>query len=277
MKTLLVLTDFSEAATSAAFYACMLARQLNIHTIVLYHSHQGPIPVSEIALAPVDEETIQCNSLQRLADLELQLKAHIPKETIIRCRADETSLNDINSIAKDEEAELVVMGTVGKTKLEEIFLGSNVITVCHASRYPVIVVPARVKIQPVKKIIFACDMKDIKKTVPVVNLKKVINSFNVPLTVLNVDFEDTHFTAETPLNTMVLHDLLKEHNPEYYNMDSDDVGKGILEFAKLNPASMIMFISKKHNFMEGVFYKSITRQLAYTSPLPLLIFRATTE
>ena len=271
MKTLLVLTDFSDAATCAALYAAMLAKQLNSDTIILYHSRQVSIPVSEAAFVAIDEEASQYTARQELANLELRLKDNIPGGVSIRQRTDATNLNDINTVAKEENADLIIMGAVGKTKLEAVLLGSNAIAVCQSSNYPVILVPVQMKAAPVQKIIFACDMKDIEKTIPVVSLKKVVNSFKVPLTVLNVDFEDKHFTAETPLNTTALHDILKDYNPEYFNISSKDIGNGILEFTKLHPGSIVLLISRRHNFLEGIFYQSLTRRLAHITTFPLLI------
>jgi nucleotide-binding universal stress UspA family protein len=273
MKTLLVLTDFSKTAEVAALYACTLASQLQAQTIVLYHSYQAPIPVSDALVWVNIDETVPQSAIEGLQELESQIREKVPKGVLIRHRSDTIHLTDINHVAKEEEAGLIVMGTLSKTKLEEIVLGSNAIKVCESSDYPVVLVPVQIKIQRVGQIAFACNMKEIEKTIPEAKLKMILDEFKIPLSVLNVDHEDKHFTPETPMNTMSLHNMLQDYNPSYYNINSDNIADAILEFAKKHPASIVLLITKRHNLMEGLFYSSLTRQLAYVSPFPLLVLR----
>jgi nucleotide-binding universal stress UspA family protein len=277
MKTLLLLTDFSETAESAAQYACTLVRQLNISTIVLYHSYPIPVPVTEPSLWVGGSEIVPQVIIQNLMDLEKQIREKIPKETVIRHRADNIPLSEINEVVTEEDAGLVVMGTLNKNRLEEIILGSNAIAVCQSCDCPVILVPAHIDIHPVGKIIFACDMKEVKETIPEANLKNILDEFNVPLTVINVDYEDKHFKAETTWNTKKLHDMLQDYDPDYNNISNDNIIGGIIEFARQYPSAIVLLIAKAHNFMEGLFYRSLTRKLASVSPFPLLILRELTK
>jgi len=178
-------------------------------------------------------------------------------------RTDALGLSDIDTVAREEDATMIVMGTIGKTKLEEVLLGSNAIAVCKASDLPVMLVPDHVVIQPVEKIVFACDMIEVEKTIPVEKLSMILDAFKVPLIILNVDNEDKHFSADMPGNTMALHNMLEKYDPEYYNITSSDVADGIIKFAKLYPATLVLLISRRHNFMEGIFYSSLTRKLAH--------------
>jgi nucleotide-binding universal stress UspA family protein len=273
METILVLTDFSKAAEYAASYACTLAGQLKSHSIVLYHSHAIVLPVSEAAFMTADDESMHQEAVQNLKDLEIQIKDKIPPGVTIRHRTDISRLTEINSIAEEEGAGLIVMGTVSKTKLEEILLGSSAIAVCKNSDYPVILVPAHIGIKPVQHIVFACDMKEIEKTIPITSIKAILDDFKLPLTVLNVDDGNKHFTADTPHDTIALHNILEAYNPTYVNINNDDVVSGIIEFAKHQAATLALLISKRHNFMEGLLFRSLTRKLAYTTPFPLLILR----
>jgi len=275
MKAILVLTDFSAAAGSAVSYACILSEQLKTEEIILFHSYQIPIPVSEASVfdSSTDENNIRQTAVRDLENLELQVRKKISAHIAIRHRTDTSALGDINNVAQEEGAELIVMGTTGKSKLQEIILGSNAITVCKSSKYPVVLVPPHVSIQPARQIAFACDMKEVEKTIPVASLKKIVDEFNLPLNILNVDDEDKHFTAEMPLNAIKLYDMLTEYNPGYYNINNENVVGGIIEFAKHEPATLVLLISKRHNFMEGLFYRSLTRKLAYVTPFPLLVLR----
>ena len=74
MKTLLVLTDFSKTAELAALYACTLANQIQAQSIVLYHSYQAPIPVSDALVWVNTNEAVPQAAIQGLEELESQIK-----------------------------------------------------------------------------------------------------------------------------------------------------------------------------------------------------------
>jgi nucleotide-binding universal stress UspA family protein len=271
MNTILVLIDFSEASSYAALYACILAKQLGCRELVLYHAYQDFVSTSETVIVIGNEESLRNEALGLLTDIGKGLRQQLPESTTIRYRADTMELTEINNIAAEEGAWLIVMGTTGKSKLEEMTIGSNAIRVCKASYLPVILVPSHIRMQPLQQIIFACDMKEIEETIPAALLKKMLDLFHVPLTVLNVDYHDRHFTSETPHETMKLHELLQQYDPAYHNMTNPDIAAGIVEFARNYQSPIILLIPKYHDFPGGLFHRSITRQLAYHSPIPLLV------
>jgi nucleotide-binding universal stress UspA family protein len=273
MKTILLLTDFSNAATHAVHYACLLARQLNTQKIILYHSYHAEAIYGEAGIALTSDNPAWQLSLNNLEELKDSIKSKLPPETEIYTRTDIIGLNDINTVMAEENAELIVMGTAGKTKLEEIILGSSAIAVCKHSEYPVLLVPKQAVMEPIKHIAFACDLQEVEKTIPVQQLKKLFADFNVPLTIVNIADENKYFAPDTRKNSFALHDMLKEYAPSYYNSNSNNVVEGIMEFAGEYPSTMIVLISRRHNFMEGLFYRSFTRKLSYISPFPLLIIR----
>jgi nucleotide-binding universal stress UspA family protein len=273
MDNLLVLTDFSAPAAYAASYACTLAKQLNCKRITLYHSFTSPMAVVEAFVLVTDEEAIHQMAMEGLKDLEIKLREILPAEIAIHCKADTRGLNEISVVADEEGAGCIVMGTTGKTKMQEVLLGSGAISVCRHTDLPVVLVPDHVEIQAVQHLVFACDMKEVEKTIPAEEIKMLADELKVPLTVLSVYNEDKHLTTDTAVDSMDLHEKLSDHNPEYYNIHNENVVSGIIEFAGRHPATLVLLISKRHNFMEGLFYRSLTRRLAYVTPFPLVILR----
>jgi len=273
MKTILLLTDFSDTATHAAHYACVLAQQLNIEKIILYHSYHTEAIYGEAGIVVTDEHPAWQSCLQQLKELEAGIKNRLAPEIKTHTRTDIIGLNDINTVMKEEEATLIVMGTAGKSKLEEIIVGSSAVTVCKHSEFPVLLVPMPAAMEPIRHIAFACDLQEVEKTIPLEELKTLFTGFNVPLTIVNIADENKFFGPETRKNSFALQEMLKEYTPSCYNSNSSDVATGIVKFADEYPATLIVLISKRHHFMEGIFYRSFTRKLAYTSPFPLLVIR----
>ena len=289
MNNILLLTDFSEASFHAGRYAALLTQQLRSERLVLYHAYEVamPIPVSEIPVSPVtyppevvieDGEDQRRKSLQQLRSLYEQLRGLANEETIMEYRVEEAALSlSINDIAKEVNANLIIMAITVAGKLEQALIGNEAVRIVDKSKYPILIVPPEAKLQPVKRIVFACDLKDTQETTPIKGLKKLLDDFQAELLVVNVDHNDKHFTSETPLNAVVLDRWLTAYHPAYHSVESSDPATGVMEFAQARDASLIIAIHKTHGFFEGLFHRSATHQLAYHTSIPLLVMRTASE
>ncbi|HEX9509201.1 MAG TPA: universal stress protein [Puia sp.] len=286
MNNILLPTDFSDASFHAGRYAALLTQQLRSQRLILYHAYEVmmPIPVSEIPVTPAtyppevageDGEDQRRRSLLLLRSLYEQLRGLANEGTIIEYRAEEAALSaSINDIAREADADLIVMAITVAGKLEQALVGNEAVHVADRSKYPVLIVPPEAKLGPVKRIVLACDLKKTQETTPVNGLKKLLDDFQAELLVVNVDHKDRNFTSETPLNAVVLDRWLTPYHPAYHSVDNPDPATGIMEFAKARNASLIIAIHKTHGFFQGLFHRSATHQLAYHTSIPLLVMRA---
>lgn len=266
MQTLLVLTDFSEASSYAASYACVLARQLHASSIVLYHSYKAVVSPGASVVYEGDEDSLHRVAVDRLIELSASLRELVPQHCTIRYRADTGSLGEINIVTEEERADLIVMGTTGKGKLEALVAGSNAITVSETAVVPVVLVPANIPMNPVCELVFACDLKETDSTIPQHTIHKVIRSFHVPLTVLHVGSPDNNERKK-------LSAWLDVHAAVYEQVDSDDTAQGIIDFADRKAGALVLVVAKRRGFPSGLFHRSVTKQLAFQSTSPILVVR----
>lgn len=280
MNTILVLTDFSPAADHAARYAARLTHDIHSRRLILYHAYQAIVPVSEVTpfTQVIDLESLHKTSLQQLEELKRTLEPLIHPATTIDCRTEETVLTPfINDIAEEENIDMLVMGTTGKSTLEKVLVGSNTLRVAKESHCPVLIVPPQAPIAPMKKILFACDLDKIKENLPAAELTNVLDHFKAPLMVVNVDHEGKRSGPDTPTNISAVHRLLEPYHPSFHFIDSDDVIEGIMDFAEENDASLILMHTKNRGFFEGLFHRSTTKQMIYHTTLPLLLLHGKTS
>lgn len=265
MHTILVLTDFSQAANNAASYACILARQLNASNIVLYHGFREVIAPGENVVEDGTDEELADSAVKQLRNLQASLADIMPDDCVFQTRAGSYLLNEINEIIAEEKADLVVMGTTGKGRLQAMVAGSNALTVCETSEKPVVLVPASAEMDPVSGIVFACDLKDIDTTIPREKIRYLMREFHVPVSVVYVGAQEKNMESK-------LDHWLDLHQPTYHQLTNSDVAVGIQKFALERKGSMIMLVARKHA-LNGLFHKSITKQLAFESTSPLLVIR----
>lgn len=276
MKTILVPTDFSDTAYNAARYALGLAGQVGTTRVVLYHAYELIVPVPDVpsAIPIIDTDELEASSKLGLKLMEERLQALVPPGTVLSRRSENKLLSSfIDTVAKQERADLVVMGISGGSGLEEVLLGSNALDVMKETHTPLIIVPKDAVFTSIDTVVFACDFRKVADSLPIHPMKQLLDVFRARLFVVNVDHEKRHFTAETPFETLVMDTLLADYSPEYRFVENENVVDGISGFAEAEKADLIITIPRQHGFLEGLFHRSRTRQLAFHSHIPLLIIR----
>jgi nucleotide-binding universal stress UspA family protein len=132
-KTLLVPHDFSACADAALAVAAQLAR-LHRADLVILHVSDLPANVPRDA-----DEEISRGTSRRLEEIAGPLRADLSVATRARigdvCR-------EVLSVAKDEEASAIVMGTHGREGLTRALLGSVTEAVLRRSPVPVVIIRA---------------------------------------------------------------------------------------------------------------------------------------
>jgi len=275
VKNMLVLTDFSDAATNAASYAAALAYQLKTRRLILYHAYD-PIVVPPTDFTPVSGGFIESPelSLQKINDLKDDLEAWVSKQTDIEVRTDGRNLiNGVNALAEQQRIGLVVAGITGKSSIERTLVGSNTITLAKNCLAPLLIVPPVAAFQPIKTVVFACDLKRVSESTPVLGIKTFLNALGARLIILNVDYDGANFDPGTLKEMTHLHELWDDEEPEYHYIEHEDIAAGIMEFAGQQRAEMVITVPKQYGFFESLFHRSLTKKLTYHTHLPLLLFR----
>lgn len=277
MKTMLVLTDFSDSAYNAALYAAALTHQLQIPKLILYHScalippMQTVVPVA----GSVDAKDLHTESTERLTILKNNLHSFLYEGTALEVLTDDRPLvAATEAIALQHQAGLVIMGVTGKGKLERVLVGSTTINLAKESFLPILLVPPEARFEKIRRAVFACDLKNVSASTPVKTIKSLIHSLDASLLVLNVDTEDQdHFEPDTLNEQFILHKLWDDEKPEYHYTSNNNIAEGVMEFAYEHNIQLVIAVPKKRGFFESIFKRSLTQRLTFDLTIPLLLIR----
>lgn len=274
-KKILVLTDFSDAAFNAAIYAAALTRQLKSSGLILYHSYEY-LPVITTTYAPVSPEMVhdEKSSYEKLSILREKLKVIADEGTAIEIIADVRPLvSTVNTFSAQQQISLVVMGIAGKNALEKTLVGSNTITVAKESNVPLLVVPGKAEFRTIRNVVFACDLKNVSKTIPATPIYAFIDAIHAQLSILYVNKVDkkTDPAARNELNA--LHQIWDEQKVKYHYTDHENIEEGILDFADEKTMDLLIAVPKEYGFFERIFHRSLTNNLVYRTHIPLLVFK----
>jgi nucleotide-binding universal stress UspA family protein len=271
MKTIIVPTDFSPVATNAMNFAADMA--VSIHaSLLLFHVYQVPVSMTDVPVVLVSADELKKNSEAKLEELKDGL-AHVTSGKIkiyTEARLGDVT-DELEDLCKHIQPFAVVMGTKGASGVERILFGSTTLTTIRHLTWPVIVVPPGKEYgKGIKKIGFACDFQKVVESTPVPFIRQMVKEFGAELHVLNVDYENRQFKPETPEQSLLLHTLLEDLDPNYHFISHVDIEDGINEFVETNNIDLLITIPKKHKLLEGLFRPSSTRQLVTQSHVPVM-------
>ena len=273
MKTFIVPTDFSDTSKNAARFAARLAEKVTDAQIILYNVFD------KIETGSSDGSVMYNDHEARRKIMELALDSvktdmnGIAPSVKITCVAEEESsfINSLERLASHQGADLIIMGITGATRLGQIFIGSNTLSMVNKNICPVMIVPPDAEFTGIKNIAFTSDFKDVEKTTPVKAMRDVLDIFKPFIHVVNVDSEHyVELTEEYKTERAKLDTILTGYETEYYFMRQFDFVDAINQFVMDYKIDMIFTVPKKHSFLGGLFKSSHTKKLAYHSHVPLV-------
>lgn len=275
MKTIIVATDFSDTAFNAAKYAAALTWQMPVSKMILYHSYYNMIIADPSFTDTQFYSQLQEDGIQRLKQISAQLKPLAADGIVIECVTDMASLREgVHGNFLNENAELVVMGVTGKSKLEETIMGSQAIIAARRTAVPLLLVPAESKYKKIGKVVFAWDMQDSEATFPHMTFKNILDALKAELLVLNIDYNNKNFDANIIREQTIMHQLLDPEGAKYFYGSHPDASRGIIAFAARYRADLVIIIPKKKSFPDSLFKKSTTKSVVSHINTPLLILPA---
>ncbi len=137
-RTILVATDFSEAAEEALDYACELAGKVDAKIVLVNAIGVPALGVPELGVA-LTSSVIDSIVKENQAGLD-KLVAARPKASITTELRTGDARDTIIQTASEVGAELIIMGTHGRRGLSRALLGSVAEAVLRHAHCPVLII-----------------------------------------------------------------------------------------------------------------------------------------
>lgn len=274
MKKILVAVDFSKPSEYAAKTANSIAKKTNA-SIFLIHTLELPsgiidrgsgstfsIPSNMLYLDKVKERLRSFREKHFSEDMEVH--------NAIRF---EETFTGILHHAKDNEADLIVMGSKGHSEFEEIVIGSNTEKVVRTSPIPVLAVKSFDKDFSIENIVFASNFEEEQKEVfkklvtfasifkSKIHLLKVITASKF-LTSKEAKERIDHFISEIPLSDYSVTIL-----------NDETIEKGIIHYSRDIDADIVCLCTHGRSGLSHLFTSSVTKLLAKSTQKPLMTYK----
>jgi hypothetical protein len=177
----------------------------------------------------------------------------------------------VEQVVKENNIELVVMGTKGATGAKEIFMGSNASDVIMRNSCHVIAVPEHNEFKPPKEIVFPTDYLidyEFNDMAPIINLAELNEA-----TIRVVHFSENDELDEDQIhNKRKLDSYLLNVKHSYHTLTNSDFEEGLNCFTQSRGnIDLIVIISRHYSFFERLFFKPKVRALSFHSKIPLFV------
>ena len=160
------------------------------------------------------------------------------------------------------------MGTKGASGLTKILIGSNAVAFIGNSKTPVIAVPEHARINNIKHIVYASDMLAVNKEVK--TLIQFAQLFNSSLHLLHIVAPNSKKKIDKEkIKNKLISNYKYPHISVHISMN-DDIEEAIDEYIADVKADILAMFTHKPTFFEKLFGKSVTREMAFHSWIPLL-------
>jgi len=268
MKTIVVATDFSSTALNAIDYAADMAIAIK-GDIFLLHVCQIPVVYSEVPIV-FSEVDIRHEAKKALIGLKQYLiqktEGRVNIETEVRLGS---FFSELETVCEHIQPYTVVMGSQGTTATERIMFGGHRVFAMKNLMWPIITVPPKASFSAIKKIGLACNLNRVVETVPLEELKTLVNDFNAELHILNID-KDGVFNPKTDYESVLLEQMMRALKPEYHFITNKNTNDAIMRFAEKNQIDLLIVLPRRNGLLKRLMNKNHMRQLVLHSHVPVM-------
>lgn len=270
MKTILFPTDFSERASNALNQALVFIQNFDAK-IIIYHAYHRPAYYSG-GKEQLDQKLDEVKSSIDLKFKQLLKNNEALKETKYEFRkALGVSVESIVELSK-KEIDLIIMATKGTDGLGELW-GTKTAKIIKSVEVPVLVIPDNTSLTGIKKMGLACDYSQYTEYETLDFLLEVTERLKLDVDTITLNRSEKVMTNKEKDYKKLVREKL-ETVPATFNFTfHNNVDEGIINYAKANDIGLIAMLPKSYSFMESLFHESLTEQMTFHSPIPLLVLK----
>ena len=257
MRTVLVPVDFSETSLNAATYAVKMLTGVYGVNMILYHVYEKP----EQAVAADKEMNLLKEKLSDIGIVKMQ----------ILCEAGHDFDHCIERLARENPADMIIMGITGKNKIAQTFIGSNTLKLIKKNLCPVLIVPPAARFTHLKNMALTSDFAGGPSATAAGILKNILSSYYAKLHIVNVNPEHNISITE-PYQAVknIMEDTFNGYQHEFYFISLYDFHDTMSLFVNDHHIDMIVTLPKDHNWLNSLTGGSHTKKMAYDSTIPVL-------
>ncbi|MFT6065952.1 MAG: nucleotide-binding universal stress UspA family protein [Paraglaciecola sp.] len=276
MEKIIVPIDFSEYSEFALKAAALLSKKVPVEIYALHMLDLQEVNMSQTS-SYSQEKGIYFLKLAEQKFKKFLQKDFLKEAKVVPVIKHYKVFSEVNAIAKEINADLIIMGSHGASGLKEFFTGSNTEKVIRYSEVPVLILKNELKDIDFSEIVFATDFSE--ETIPAYNrMLASLEFLGAKMHLLFVNLPNEKFKTTPEMDTLANNFLMSaEGNVDrLINVNfvcAKTVEDGILSFSNLVGADLIALITHGRKGLAHVFSGSISEDISNHSALPIMTFK----
>ena len=276
MKKIIVPIDFSDHSSYALKTAALLAEKndATIYALHMLDMQEMSLSESEVYL---HEKTLFFLKLAEKRFHDFLQKDFLRSVKVVPIIKHYKVFKEVDAVAEELEADLIVMGSHGASGFKEFFIGSNTQKVIRHANVPVLVIKNEMANVDFTDIVVASDFSE--ESIPAFQkMLKTLEPMNAKKHIVFVKAPFDSFKTTPEMDALADNFLLKlEGNTDrkinVHFVCARTVMQGILDFSNAVGADLIAVITHGRtgiaHFMEGSVAEDVTNH----ATLPIISFR----
>lgn len=278
MKTILVPTDFSEHAAYALRVAATIAKKKNATLLV---AHMVGIKDSILTREESDTalESIFYMKLTEKRFAEFLDKDYLEGIEVQQVVKKYKVFSELNEVAKENNASLIVMGSHGSSGFQEVLVGSNTEKVVRTADVPVLIIKNNVADFDMTNGVFACDYQT--ENIPAYKkAKDFFSTFDAQMNMAYINTPGASFKSSKEIDNTLFTFFEKAGEPapldkvnEVAIFNDYTVEEGIFSYSQLVSADIISIPTHGRKGIAHFFSGSIGEDIANHAAIPVLTIK----
>ncbi|GHN00311.1 universal stress protein UspA [Cytophagales bacterium WSM2-2] len=279
MKTILVPTDFSKPAqwaTEAAIGIAIKARA----TVILLHVVEQIIEDSfnvegQVSTSSHWEEKLFTMKLIQKSKAQLEEARKEAEATGVTVKSElrvGNPFHGIRTIIAEHKVDMIVMGTSGRTRFEEMLVGSTTEKVVRHSKCPVLAIHEEPSSFDFKNIVYATSLTDREKAFASV-VQGLQHMYNATVHVVRINtptvFQPDHIVKKA-MDTFVKKIGLQNYTLNSFGDYSEE--EGVIHFANQINADVIAMATHGRTGLGQLMMGSIAEEVVNHAKKPVLTY-----
>lgn len=272
MKKIIVLTDFSNQSEQALKAAADLAKKHKAELLVVHM-----LELNQAIITSPDgmyiEQTVFMVKLAEKNLKEFLEKPYLEGVTVTPVIKHYKVYSELNTIAKEHDADLIVMGSNGSSGFEEMLIGSNAEKVVRNATIPVLVIKGEVTNLSLDRFVFACDFND--DNLPAFQkAKEFAEMLGANMEVVFINTPNDEFMSNRDAYQKINKFLTKANSAQQVEIYNDySVEQGIINYGKTILADAIAMPTHGRKGISHMFNGSIGEDVVNHSKIPVITFK----
>lgn len=271
VPSLLILTDFLQAATRALDYATNLAAPLGARLVLLH--------VQRDAITDPDLFTGELSNLHEHA-LELALNSivtHLPVPAVAEVGHGRVAHAVADAVSRHHPT-LVVLGRPGPDDTPDELVSTTALDILRTAPYPMLVVPHSVPTtSPPRRVLLAVDGEEFSLGQHAGAMRHLLDALHAELTLLHVTENANPRESAAVALAMVQRTGLTANLAQpiqTLRLTAAAPAEGILQVARPADFDLVLLIARPRSFLGELFHHSVTAQVLRQSTVPVLVLPA---